>query len=301
MHTPVAEYPIDEALVHALLSEQHPDLAPLSIHALDAGWDNAMFRLGEAFCVRLPRRQVAAQLMLHEQTWLPLLAPRLPLALPAPLRLGVPGQGYPWPWSVVPWLAGVTADLQAPHPTEARALAAFLAALHTAAPAQAPCNAVRGVPLQWRAAALAERLARLRAWTNAITREIEHVWTTALSAPVATEACWLHGDLHARNVLVQHGRLSGIIDWGDITAGDVATDLASIWMLFDAARARQEAMACYRHLRDVDEATIRRARGWAVLFGVVLLDTGRLDHPRHAAMGTAILQRLTEDAGASWS
>jgi aminoglycoside phosphotransferase (APT) family kinase protein len=94
--TPVSELEIDAALVYRLLKEQHPDLADLPIRLVDAGWDNAMFRLGEQWSVRLPRRKAAATLIEHEQTWLPLLAAQLPIPFPTPYRLGNPAQGYPW-------------------------------------------------------------------------------------------------------------------------------------------------------------------------------------------------------------
>lgn len=294
--TPATEYTLDETLVRGLLTDQHPEFTRLPIRACDTGWDNAIFRLGDAYAVRLPSRQIAAPLVLHEQACLPRLAPRLPLPVPTPVRCGAPGRGYPWPWSVVPWLPGTTADRAAPHPEEATTFAAFLAALHSPAPPDAPANSMRGVPLQQRASMVTARLQRLRARTSAITPEVEAAWADALAAPVATDRRWLHGDLHARNVLVQHGRLSGIIDWGDVTAGDVATDLASIWMLFGEAAARRLALAYYnRQCQGMDAARWRRARGWAVLFGVTLLETGLMDHPRHAAMGRAILQRLTVD------
>nr|MCU0493970.1 hypothetical protein [Chloroflexaceae bacterium] len=82
-------------------------------------------------------------------------------------------------------------------------------------------------------------------------------------------------------------------DWGDITAGDCATDLAAIWMLFADAPTRRAALAAYGHL---SEATLQRARGWAVLFGAMLLDSGLVDHPRHAAIGEQTLCRVAEDA-----
>ena len=104
---------------------------------------------------------------------------------------------------------------------------------------------------------------------------------------------WIHGDLHARNVLVEGGVITGVIDWGDITSGDVATDLASIWMLFADKNARKRAIAAYGKS---DEATLARAKGWAVLFGAVLLDTGPVDNQRHAAMGEKTLRRIHEDA-----
>lgn len=290
--TPAAEVEITVQLVHELLLAQHPYLAGLPLHVVEAGWDNAMFRLGEDLCVRLPRRQVAAALIEHEQIWLPQVAERLPLPVPMPYRVGYPALGYPWRWSVLPWLPGVSADGKAPRAEEAKRFAAFLRALHVAAPDDAPVNAARGVPLQQRAAITEERMARVAAQTDLITREIRAVWEAALEAPKATTTKWLHGDLHARNVLVEDGVITGIIDWGDITSGDVATDLASIWALFDERKAREHVCQEYA----MDEATLQRAKGWAVFFGVVLVDTGLVDHPRHAAMGEHTLRRVAADA-----
>jgi aminoglycoside phosphotransferase (APT) family kinase protein len=99
--------------------------------------------------------------------------------------------------------------------------------------------------------------------------------------------------LHARNALVENGAITGIIDWGDITSGDVATDLAAIWILFSEQTVRQKALSEYA---DISEATLQRAKAWAVLFGVVLLDTGLIDHPRHARMGEQILRRVSADS-----
>jgi aminoglycoside phosphotransferase (APT) family kinase protein len=290
--TPEAEHAIDAPLVRALLSDQHADLAGQSIRLLAEGWDNAMFRLGDDLLVRLPRRQISAALIVHEQTWLPRLAERLAIPIPAPVRVGLPGRGYPWRWSVVPWIAGRSAD-QAPMDVgQAGRLADFLLALHTEAPADAPENPVRGVPLESRAEGLEERLERLRSRTELVTREVEDAWEAALAAPPSTEARWLHGDLHAQNVLVDEGEISGVIDWGDVTAGDVATDLACVWMLLDDRAARDEALSRYAP----SDHALSRAKGWAVLFGAVLTDTGRVNNPRHAVMGEAILKRIAEDA-----
>jgi aminoglycoside phosphotransferase (APT) family kinase protein len=289
--TPVSEFKIDSALVYSLLSDQHPDLTHLPIRLVDAGWDNAMFRLGDQLSVRLPRRKAAATLIENEQTWLPLLADRLPIPVPTPYRLGKPALDYPWCWSVLPWLPGTSADRDEPHANQARRFASFLRSLHVPAPLDAPKNAVRGVPLHLRATSVEERMQRLEMKTNSISQKIRNTWNVALNAPVDVEAKWLHGDLHARNILVESGAIAGIIDWGDMTSGDIATDLASIWMLFDDRNAREQAISEYA----VSEATLQRALGWAILFGVVLLDTGLVDHPRHAAMGERTLRRVSED------
>jgi aminoglycoside phosphotransferase (APT) family kinase protein len=291
--TPVSEIEIDPNLVYHLLADQHPDLIHLPIHFVAAGWDNAMFRLGDRLSVRLPRRKVAATLIENEQTWLPLLADRLSLPVPTPYRIGKPALDYPWRWSVLPWLPGVSADRDEPHANQARPFASFLRSLHMPAPFNAPQNAVRGVPLMQRAVAVEERMRRLETKTNLITPELKNTWNQALRAPIDVQSKWLHGDLHTGNILVESGAIAGIIDWGDITSGDIATDLASIWMLFSDRNARQQAIAEYANVSD---STLQRALGWAILFGVMLLDTGLIDNPRHAAIGERTLRRVSEDS-----
>jgi aminoglycoside phosphotransferase (APT) family kinase protein len=290
--TPVAEWPIDRDLVAALLADQHPDLAGLPLQEVAAGWDNAMFRLGDRRAVRLPRRALAAPLIAHEQAWLPRLAPQLSLPVPAPERVGAPALGYPWAWSVLPWLAGAPADQHPPAPGQALVFAAFLRSLHTPAPADAPPNPVRGVPLAQRQAAVEVRMERLAQRTDLVGPPIVAIWRAALAAPIDTPPTWLHGDLHPRNLLVEAGALSGVIDWGDLTAGDRATDLAAIWMLFDAPQERAAALAAYGN---ISPATMLRARGWAVLFGLILLETGLADNPRNALIGERTLRRLADE------
>ncbi|MDO8801929.1 aminoglycoside phosphotransferase family protein [Phenylobacterium sp.] len=277
---PPAEVEISEALVRALLAAQHPDLAHLPITLAASGWDNDMFRLGDDLAVRMPRRLAGLALLRNEQRWLPTL-PRLPLPIPTPLRLGVPGEGYPWPWSVLPWMPGGPADLDPLAAHQALVLAGFLKALHQPAPAQAPHNPHRGVPLAERLGYLTPRIDRLAAETGFITPRVREVWNRALATPIDVAPTWLHGDPHARNVLSQDGRLTAVIDWGDLCAGDRATDLSSLWMLLPDREARHAAMAAY-HATD---ATWARAAGWAVNYAVVLVDAGRVNDARLLAMG----------------
>jgi Phosphotransferase enzyme family len=143
-----------------------------------------MFRLGDQWAVRLPRRKSAATLIENEQTWLSLLAEQLPIPVPTPYRLGKPAQGYPWRWSVLPWLVGVAADQEEPHINQAQPFALFLRSLHRSAPFNAPLNSLRGVPLYERAASVEERMQRLETKTNLITQKIKNTWSLALSAPM---------------------------------------------------------------------------------------------------------------------
>jgi len=289
--TPAAEIEIDADLARGLLAAQHPDLSDLPITPVASGWDNAMFRLGEDLALRLPRRQVAARLLRHEQLWLPLLKDQLPLRVPAPVRIGVPQEGYPWFWSVTPWLEGETADLSPPDPDQGEVLADFFMALHRPAPADAPRNPFRGVPLAQRVQVFETRTANLVGKTDRVDARIKAIWADALDAPNDAPPTWIQGDPHPRNVLVADGRITAVIDWGDMAQGDRASDLSAIWMLLPDREARQRAMsACH----SVSAATWRRARGWAVLYGVMLLDAGLVDDPRMTAIAEKTFDRLVE-------
>ena len=127
------------------------------------GWDNVTYRLGDDLAVRLPRRAVAAELFESEQRWLPVLARRVDVAVPEPVRAGHPGEGYPWPWSVVRWIDGTPVDEAPLDPTEAAPFGRFLADLHGPAPDDAPRNPYRGIPLRAKGESLAIRWDRLDA------------------------------------------------------------------------------------------------------------------------------------------
>ena len=287
---PAADVRATPELVRALLSEQHPDLAKLSIECIASGWDNYTFRVGTRLAVRMPRRTHSAELVLREQTWLPRLAPLLSLPIPTPLRSGVPGCGYPWHWSVVPWFEGTCADRLQFDAVQARTFATFLRELHQRAPDDAPHNPSRGVALAVHASAVEARLGRLRRgpWIASILRD---AWHAALATPPSAARLWLHADLHALNVLGLEGRIQAVIDWGDLTAGDPAADVASIWMVFDDRAARHSLLEGYAPTQEL----LARARGWAVALGTELLEAGLRNSARHAELGVATLRRLAAD------
>jgi aminoglycoside phosphotransferase (APT) family kinase protein len=287
---PAAEVEIDAGVARALLHDQHPDLAALPLRHVDSGWDNVMFRLGDELALRFPRRKIAAALIEHEQTWLPAVAASLPIPVPVPLRAGQPGRGYPWRWSVLPWLTGTTADECNPHSDQAGVFGNFLAALHRPAPADAPRNPLRGVPLRDRMnEILAERISRVATNTSLLTPRVMAIWNEALATPIDVLDTWIHGDPHPGNVLVHDGRISGVIDWGDMAAGDRATDLASIWMMFEDIEARRTAAA---HCGAVSDATWMRARGWSVYYGITFAAAALANEPRYGGLAERILERV---------
>jgi len=283
----IADIEVTADLVRALLKQQHPDFADLPIGNATEGWDNYLFRLGDDLAVRLPRREMTAPMLEREQRWLPQLAAALPLPVPAPVRRGAPAPEFPWPWSIVPWLPGQSAAVVQPADWEeaATTIGAFVRALHAPAPADAPLN-------RWRSVPLADRAGRFREHLDALDCRVDReraldAWDYVLAAgPWGGPALWIHGDLHPGNILIDHGRVSAVVDFGDLTAGDPATDLALVWMWFPAHARRQAMQAIDGTAARYGAATWIRARGWALAIGVAMM---ALD-PGHSRV-TAIMEQ----------
>ncbi|WP_051427637.1 aminoglycoside phosphotransferase family protein [Arthrobacter sp. H20] len=302
---PAAEVRITPDLVRGLLQEQHPDLAGLPLEAAAEGWDNVIFRLGNYLAVRLPRREAAAQLIRNEQVWLPRLlsdaGPKVqwhesPLRLAsAPVRAGVPASSYPWHWSISPWADGVvaTSTSVAGRAPAAEGLADFVVAFQRPAPEDAPYNPVRGGALSGRGGAVQQRLAALALPTT----ELMALWAKLSDLPAWDgPALWLHGDLHAANLLLgSGGELRAVLDFGDLTSGDPATDLAAAWLIFETQgrRAFQNRINAQRATSD---ATWQRARGWALCIGAALAANSD-DDPTFRSMGHQVLDSVLVDQG----
>jgi aminoglycoside phosphotransferase (APT) family kinase protein len=261
---PAAEVTISHDLIHTMLKEFVPELADLPLTLHGEGWDNEIHRLGDHHAVRLPRREAAALLIENEQRWLPDLGPTLPLAIPVPTHAGKPAFGFPWHWSIVPWLPGIP-FAHVPRPATGRLiedLSQFLNALHVPAPDDAPHNPVRGVALTERADSVHERIDAI---PDVDGSHLHELWDELVDTPEwGGEPMWLHGDLHPLNILVRGGHISAVIDFGDITAGDPATDLSVAWMVFD-----DDARTTFRKQlaidgRSIDVHTWNRARAWAL-------------------------------------
>jgi aminoglycoside phosphotransferase (APT) family kinase protein len=309
MDTPEADIAVDRPLVARLIEQQHPDLVG-ELNLVANGWDNALYRLGDDLCVRIPRRTVAAQLVAHEQRWLPIFARRVSAPIPVPVRIGQPSDTYPWPWSICPWFEGTPVSDVPAHQRSGLVpeLAAFIAQLHTDARVASdgegepllapPYNPVRGVPLAVRTSSVHERLA-----SGVIPRSgnLLSLWNDLVATPPWDgPALWLHGDLHPANLLMHRdgpdapARLAAVLDFGDLTAGDPATDLAAAWLVFDQD-ARAEFRASMTALTGADHDTWRRARGWALVMATAMAMHSD-DNPRMAGAGLhAIEQVLIDD------
>ena len=204
-------------------------------------------------------------------------------------------------WRITTWLPGTPADRNPVTRAEdaAESLGAFLTALHQPAPSGAPTGRDRGGPLADRADQFAYGLAVATERGLIDAPDVVRAgWHDAVTAPAWTgPPRWLHADLHPANVLTTDGTLSGVIDFGDLCAGDPAYDLAAAWLLLPDD-GTDHFHAAYRPTPDT--ATLRRARGWAMaraLGGILIGDDGV--HGRPGGKPTwgppahAALRRLT--------
>ena len=258
-------------LVSELVATQFPLWATLPVRPVPLdGWDNTTFRLGDDMVVRLPSAERYVAQVEKEHRWLPRLAGELPLPIPHPLARGVPGAGYPFPWSVYRWLdgepasAGTVPDLV----LFATDLGAFLTALYRIDPDGGPAagahNFFRGGPVTTYDA---EARAAIDALTGVIdARAARAIWEAAVSAPQAVVPVWVHGDVAGSNLLVVERRLSAVIDFGCSAVGDPACDLVVAWTLFSG-----ESRRAFRAALALDDATWARARGWALWKAAITL------------------------------
>lgn len=286
---------IDVPLVRRLVAAQFPRWADLAVRPVEHdGWDNRTFRLGVDMSVRLPSAEGYVPQVAKEHRWLPVLAPHLPLPIPVPLATGVPGEGYPFPWSVYRWLDGEPAAVAGigDPVVFATAVADFLVALRRVDPAGGPPpgqhSAFRGGPLttydgEVRSAlrVLADRVDGAAALA---------VWEEALAAGWRGPPVWFHGDVAVGNLLVRGGRLAAVIDFGCSGVGDPACDTVVAWTLFDGA-GREAFRAGLR----VDDATWARGRGWALWKALIGLAAAPDADPVAAAPARTTLRSILAD------
>jgi aminoglycoside phosphotransferase (APT) family kinase protein len=273
------ELELDEALVRRLL-EQFPDLEARTIRPIDAGWDNAVWLVDEAWAFRFPHRRIAVELIRREIAALPALAPQLPLPIPVPTFIGEPAHGYPWPFFGAPYLPGTdiaTSRLPDTHRVvAAEAVGDFLRRLHDARLSDRvagilPVDPMRRADLRVRQPRAMARLAELETdglWRR--TDAVDRLLAAALALPdePPPAAVISHGDLHVRHILVDdEGAVTGVIDWGDICRGDPAIDLSIAFSAFDG-EARRALIEAYGGISPAQEL---RGRVLALFLSATIL------------------------------
>ncbi|HEY3867863.1 MAG TPA: aminoglycoside phosphotransferase family protein [Actinocrinis sp.] len=292
------EIDIDPDQVRRLLAAQFPQWAGLPVAPVaSSGTDNALFRVGPDLAARLPRVARSTGQVEKDLQWLPRLAPQLPLAVPEPLGLGAPGEGYPWTWGVYRWLDGeeVRLDRLADPCAAAVQLAEFVRALQHVGTAGDPLpehqRSSRGLPVARRDGDVREAIRALRELGEIDAGAATAAWEQSLAAadwpgpPV-----WLHGDLLPGNLLAAAGRLFAVIDFSCLTVGDPACDAMAAWSVFTGP-----SRDAFRNASAADEDTWLRGRGWALSLGLIALPYYRRTNPGFAALARRIIAEVLAD------
>lgn len=293
------EVPSDAGTVARLLAEQCPAWSDLPLRLVGGGTDNTTYRLGDDLAVRMPRTPGTAADVAKEQTWLPRLAPSLPLPVPRPVHHGQPGAGFGLPWSVYEWIDGEVAGVGTVTDWEALGadLAGFVRALHAVdlggARREGALSWYRGGDLQDCQADVEETLAALSAHEDVAPLLdldlLAGVWAEGVALPRSEAAHgWLHGDLKPSNLLVREGRLVAVIDFGALSVGLPDAEHAPLWDLPPAARR------AYLDAAAVDPADWARATAWAVLVGLAGVGYYWRSDPAFAHECLARLRAVTE-------
>jgi aminoglycoside phosphotransferase (APT) family kinase protein len=288
------ELDIGAELVGRLVAAQFPRLAGLPIRAVQPGGTvNAIYRVGDDLCTRLPRVRGYADDLEAEWHWLPWLAPRLQLRIPEPVAKGRPASGYPFPWAIYRWISGqpYADELIGDERQAAQDLAQFVAELRQIDP-------VTGAPRGGR-----RPLRELDAVTRAAIESARDVidadaatagWERALEAPAwEGTPVWLHGDLLRPNLLVGGGRLCAVIDFGSTGVGDPAADVVAAWSVFG-----RSGRATFRRALGVADGTWNRARGYALHQAALIIPYYPETNPGFVALAKRTVEEVLADIDA---
>ncbi|QGQ99072.1 DUF1679 domain-containing protein [Paenibacillus psychroresistens] len=271
-----AEWEVSEELAQKLISSQFPQLATKGVKKLGYGWDNTVFLVGTEYVFRFPRREIAINPLRMEGKILPELKDYLSIAYSIPLFFGEGDFNYPAPFLGYNYLPGEfpigLSDKQ--RALSATTLAQFLKSLH-AFPLQIAQEI--GVQLDHRNLTdIAMRKEKLQQFISNLALHLSEDEYHAISnyleqlrtERVKQKHVFLHGDLHFKNMLVdENGRVSGIIDWGDINIGHPACDLNIVYS-FLPPETRSDF---FKEYGDVDEETKILARFIAIFIPVLIM------------------------------
>jgi len=201
--------------------------------------------------------------------------------------VGTPGNGYPWPFYGAAFLPGREAR-SADADAVALPLARTLRTLHGI---ELDCE-LQDDPLG--RVDMARRVPRTRdalRELGELTTAADALLAEAETLPAARHTAVCHGDLHFRQLLVDGGALSGIVDWIDICRSDPAVDLSIAWSLLPpASRA-----AFFDEYGAVDREREVRARVVAMFLSAMLAQWAQAeDQPGVLDEAAAGLRRAVE-------
>ncbi len=289
---------VDVDVATRLIREQFPQWAALEVRAVaTAATVNAIFRIGDELAARFPLRAAEAsdvrRSLEREAAAAREFAAASPFAAPQPVASGEPGHGYPLPWSIQTWLPG--RDATDDDPAGSAAFATDLAHL---------IRTLRAVDTGGRRFAGAGRGGRLTDHDDWMALcfdnsdglvdvpRLRTLWRDLRTLPEVDDDVMCHGDLTPPNVLVDGGRLVGVLDTGGFAAADPALDLVSVWHLLD-----RDQRAIVRQALDCSDVQWRRGMAWALQQAMGLVWYYEQSNPVMSNWGRRTLDRLLDATG----
>ena len=255
-----SEIVISSDTVRRLLPDQFPEFRTYAIEPLGAvGTVNAIFRLGEDDCLRMPRAREWSRDIEKEWRILEILAPYLSLKIPEPLGRGHSNHEYPFSWAIYRWIEGqpYSDALIGDEQSAADMLAGFIRELRQIRVTEDAPSAGRR-PLR---ELNQKTLTAIRDCLPCVdTHGATIAWEKAVSAAAWDGvAVWIHGDLLPTNILVRNGHIHAIVDFGSSGKGDPAMDLVPAWSVLN-----RKTRDHFRTLLQPDADSWNRARSDAL-------------------------------------
>jgi len=243
---------VTKALAKRSIEDRFSTLSPIkSIKCIGEGWDNKVFLVNEDIIFRFPHRKIAVELIERENVTLGHLHSKINIEIPNPKYIGHPSAYYPYPfhgYRMIKGVSGCHANLT-PHERIASLtpLATFLKQLHSItekrAIAMSGKNQVFDRTRTYEVAnALNERVDKIIARKickinkNCFQHEIMEAKKIELSFDAKV---LVHGDLYCCHLMFNQGRLTGVIDWGDIGINNPSVDLAVIFSFYPSSCHKQ--------------------------------------------------------------
>lgn len=291
------EIDISDGVVRELIGSQFPEWAQQPIRRIESsGTVNAIFRIGDELAARFPLRaadpEATHQVLEDEARASAEFARHSPVPSPVPIAIGSPGPGYPLPWSVQTWLPGTVATDRDPSgsPEFACDLATLVATLRNIdTGGQRFQGSGRGGDLgdhdEWVETCLRQ------SGTLLDVPRLAELWSYFRDLPRRSSDVMTHGDLIPPNVLLDGGRLVGVLDCGGFGPADPSLDIIAGWHLLDDA-----PRAVFRAELRCDELEWERSKAWAFeqALGAVWYYVD--SNPAMSKMGRRTLHRIIADS-----
>lgn len=214
---------------------RHTNLEDAVIQKLDEGWDTEIYLVNDELIFRFAKREFVIPFINTEIRALPILGANLNWPIPTIRHSGLFKEVYPY--FSYPKLPGtIAADLALTDEEKQYLIipvTGFLNQLHgiplsDSIRAVIPPDTIGRLDIAKRTDQIKSRMRFAAELGFSFSDQwLEDLRSNISQKDVEKTACLVHGDLYARNILIQDRRsISGVIDWTDIHIGHPAKDLA---------------------------------------------------------------------------